>query len=394
MKIGFDVSQTAENKAGCGFLADQLIRALVQEHPDHEYLLYPTFYGYRHPDMRQATRPSGKQVRTLLQEESFKTICQWWDTPGLDRREKLGCPDIIHSNNFSCPHGVDAVRKIMTVYDTSFLDIPEATTEANRLVCFQGMLEASLYADHLVMISQATWERFLHYFPHYPQERTTIIPLGSRPTIQELPETESALLLQKMGVVQGPFWLGVGTVEPRKNYQLLIEAYAQWRETSGQAWPLYIAGGRGWLESAIYQAVEKYSLTDCVKFLGYVSDEELAALYSSCFAFVYPSLYEGFGLPVLEAMTCGAPVIVSNSTSLPEVAGEAGFYINPQQASSLNQQMKALSAQQSLRLKWREASRRQAARFSWSQAAKLTLQAYETALAQEPWFSAARGAGR
>ena len=282
----------------------------------------------------------------------------------------------------------------MTVYDTSFLDIPEATTEANRLVCFQGMLEASLYADHLVMISQATWERFLHYFPHYPQERTTIIPLGSRPTIQELSEKESALLLQKMGVAQGPFWLGVGTVEPRKNYQLLIEAYAQWRKTSGQAWPLYIAGGRGWLESAIYQAVEKYGLTDCVKFLGYVSDEELAALYSSCFAFVYPSLYEGFGLPVLEAMTCGAPVIVSDSTSLPEVAGEAGFYINPQQASSLSQQMTALSAQQSLRLKWREASRRQAQRFSWSEAAKLTLQAYEAALAREPWFSAAGGEGR
>ena len=394
MKIGFDVSQTAENKAGCGFLADQLIRALVQEHPDHEYLLYPTFYGYRHPDMRQATRPAGKHVRTLLQEESFKTICQWWDTPGLDRREKLGCPDIIHSNNFSCPKEVGNTKKVVMIHDVSIFDIPEATTEENRLVCFQGIMEASVYADHLLMNSEATKTRFLHYFPHYPQERTTVIPLGSRPTIQELPETKSALLLQKMGVAQGPFWLGVGTVEPRKNYQFLIEAYAQWRKTSGQAWPLYIAGGRGWLESAIYQAVEKYGLTDCVKFLGYVSDEELAALYSSCFAFVYPSLYEGFGLPVLEAMTCGAPVIVSDSTSLPEVAGEAGFYINPRQASSLNQQMTALSAQQSLRPQWQEASRRQASRFSWLQAAKLTLKAYEAALAQEPWFSASGGARR
>ena len=184
MKIGFDVSQTAENKAGCGFLADQLIRSLAAVAPEHEYLLYPTFYGYRHPEMRHATHPDGRHVRMLLQDELFFSINRWWAKEGTDRTERLGNPDVIHSNNFSCPKDVDGPRRVMTVYDMSFLDLPEATTEANRLVCYQGMLEASLYADHLLMISEATCERFLHYFPHYPRERTSLMHLGSRPTIR------------------------------------------------------------------------------------------------------------------------------------------------------------------------------------------------------------------
>lgn len=385
MKIGFDVSQTAENKAGCGFLADQLIRALVKMAPDHEYLLYPTFYGYRHPDMKNATHPAGRNVRMLLQDELFFAINRWWTQTGTDRTEKLGCPDVIHSNNFSCPKDIDGPRRVMTVYDMSFLDLPEATTEANRLVCFQGMLDASLYADHLLMISEATRERFLHYFPHYPRERTTLMHLGSRPTIGERSAQESAPVLQQLGVGETPFWLGVGTVEPRKNYKLLIEAYADWKKDAAENWPLYIAGGRGWLESEIYQAVAAHGLERDIRFLGYVSDNELAALYSRCFAFVYPSLYEGFGLPVLEAMSCGAPVIVGHSTSLPEVAGDAGFYIDPHSHESLSRQMRELSSRKADQDSWRQASRERAAVFSWEQAARQALLAYETACRQDPW---------
>ena len=151
-------------------------------------------------------------------------------------------------------------------------------------------------------------------------------------------------------------------------------------------WPLYIAGGRGWLESPIYQSVAARGLDRQVHFLGYVSDEELSALYSSCFAFVFPSLYEGFGLPVLEAMSCGAPVIVSRSTSMPEVAGEAGFYIDPASAASLCRQMKQLSNQPGQRDDWRQAGREQAAGFSWDKAARIALQAYETVCGREPWY--------
>ena len=115
------------------------------------------------------------------------------------------------------------------------------------------------------------------------------------------------------------------------------------------------------------------------------ADEDLAALYSYCFAFVYPSLYEGFGLPVLEAMSCGAPAVVSRSTSLPEVAGDAGFYIDPSSVDSLRSQMGRLSEHRELRESWRQASRDQAAHFSWAQAARAALLAYEKACSREPW---------
>lgn len=387
MRIGFDVSQTAENKAGCGFVADQLIRALVQLAPQHEYLLYPSFYGYQAQDPLQATCPESPQVRLVnLKADPQFDDYDWWRRRGVDRSEKLGYPDVIHSNNFSCPLDIGAARRVMTVYDLSFLDLPEATTEANRLVCFQGMLEASVYADHLLMISAATRDRFLNYFPHYPRERTSLMHLGNRPTIREYSSPDAAPLLRRLGVGDGPFWLGVGTVEPRKNYQLLINAYAEWLKTSGLDWPLYIAGGRGWLESPIYQSVTELGLTQQVHFLGYVSDAELSALYSSCFAFVFPSLYEGFGLPVLEAMSCGAPVIVSHSTSLPEVAGEAGFYIDPACTASLCRQMQQLTDQSAQRERWRQASRDQARGFSWDKAAHIALQAYETSCRREPWY--------
>jgi len=292
MKIGFDVSQTAENKAGCGFLADQLIRALVLAAPEHEYLLYPSFYGYQAQDPSQATRPTGPQVQVInLQQEPDYGIDFGWKKTGFDRTAKLGNPDVIHSNNFSCPQDISGPRRVMTVYDMSFLDLPEATTEANRLACFQGMLEASVYADHLLMISAATRDRFLDYFPHYPRERTSLMHLGNRPTIREHSPQEAAPLLRRLGVGDVPFWLGVGTVEPRKNYQLLIEAYADWNQETGLEWPLYIAGGQGWLESPIYQSVAARGLDRQVHFLGYVSDAELSALYSSCFAVGFTSLY-------------------------------------------------------------------------------------------------------
>ena len=388
MRIGFDVSQTAENKAGCGFVADQLIRALVQLAPQHEYLLYPSFYGYQAQDPLQATCPDSPQVRlvNLKADRGFDDY-DWWRRRGVDRSEKLGYPAVVHSNNFSCPLDIGAARRVMTVYDLSFLDLPEATTEANRRVCFQGMLEASVYADQLLMISAATRERFLHYFPHYPRERTHLMPLGNRPTIREYSLQASTPLLQRLGVDVGEFWLGVGTVEPRKNYQLLIQAYAGWRNSSGMEWPLYIAGGRGWLESPIYQTVERLGLTQKVRFLGYVDDDELSALYSSCFSFVFPSLYEGFGLPVLEAMSCGAPVIVSDRTSLPEVAGAAGFYIDPADQDGLRRQMQELTDQRQQRDTWRQASRDQAKGFSWQAAARAALVAYDCACAQEPWYA-------
>jgi len=380
MRIGFDVSQTAENKAGCGFVADQLIRHLARIDTQNEYLLYPTFYSYRHPSYHKATRPEEGNISIHFNGLSFHDMVGGWERELADRTEWLGSPDIVHSNNFSCVRDHRA-KIVYVIYDLTPLVHPEFSTEENRLVCFDGIFNASIYADHCIAISEYTKKTFLQYFPHYPEERMTVMLLGTRPTIAPVSdETLRRKVFKKYGLRED-FWLGVGTIEPRKNYRLLIDAFCAVNGTK----QLVIAGGKGWLESDIGEKISRMGVQDQVKFLGYVSDEELSVLYSSCFAFVYPSFYEGFGLPVLEAMSCGAAIISSSSSSLPEVGGEAVLYVDPHSRDSLIDKMQLLEGSPGLLQELRRKAKERARMFSWQAAAQNVLKVYEKTIRMKPW---------
>jgi glycosyltransferase involved in cell wall biosynthesis len=381
MRIGFDVSQTGEEKAGCGFLADQLIRSLTALDKTNEYLLYPTFYHYRNLSFREVTNPESKNCKVHFDGLSFLDMVNGWETAMNDRTGWLGSPDLVHSNNFSCVKDHKA-KMVFTLYDITPMVYPEFTTEENRLVCFEGIFNASIYADHCIAISEHTKRSFLDYFPYYPEDRITVIRLGTRPTIKLVKSLRRKNRILNKFNLTNEFWLGVGTIEPRKNYKQLIEAYSELNDDR----LLVIAGGRGWLESDLAEKVKHMEMHDRVRFLGYVSDEELSALYSACFAFIYPSFYEGFGLPVLEAMSCGAAVITSNSSSLPEVGGDAVLYSDPKLKESLVKKMKLLVDNQSLLQELRMKSRKRAMRFSWNDAARKTLKVYEETLKNKPWL--------
>ena len=177
--------------------------------------------------------------------------------------------------------------------------------------------------------------------------------------------------------------LFVSTIEPRKNIPFLMQAYARMRET----WPrgsepplLVLAGRKGWLYESIFAIRDELHLSESVLCTGGVSSEDLPALYSGALAFVLPSLYEGFGLPVLEAMSCGAPVITSNTSSLPEVAGNAAILVSPQDLVGLAAAMQRLALDAGLRRQMSERGAAQAARFSWERAARETLAVYRAAL--------------
>jgi len=382
MRIGFDVSQTAEGKAGCGYVADQLIRNLARLDQKNEYLLYPTFYLYRDPEYHKVTAPHAPNMKMHFSGASFREMVHGWETRMEDRSSWLGSPDIIHSNNFSCVRDHRA-KTVFVIYDIAFLVHPEFTSEENRLVCFDGLFNASIYADHCIAISEYTKNAFSQYFPHYPEDRVTVMHLGTRPTIA--PVHDEALrkkVFIKYGLSED-FWLGVGTIEPRKNYRLLIDAFCALNDTR----QLVIAGGRGWLESDLGEKVAVMGIQDRVKFLGYVSDEELSVLYSSCFAFIYPSFYEGFGLPVLEAMSCGAAVISSSSSSLPEVGGDAVLYADPCSRDSLIEKMRLLASDRQLQQELRRKSMARAGLFSWQAAAQTVLRVYEKTLHMKPWYT-------
>jgi glycosyltransferase involved in cell wall biosynthesis len=381
MKIGFDVSQTAEEKAGCGYVADQLIRSLTKVDRDNEYILYPTFYSYRNPSFQNSTNPEGANCTHHFEKMSFKEMRRGWETQMTDRTSWLGSPDIVHCNNFSCikDHGA---KIVYTLYDLTPFICPQFLTEPNRLICSEGLFNAAIYADSCIAISENTKKDFLHFFPHYPEDRITVIPLGIRPGIKPAGAADLKRKIMEKYKIKGEFWLSVGTIEPRKNYKLLIDAYAKLQDDKFLA----IAGGKGWLESDMGRILKRSGMDSKIKFLGYVPDKELSVLYSSCFAFIYPSFYEGFGLPVLEAMSCGAAVISSNSGSLREVGGEASRYIDPTSEKDLVEQMSFLTDNPEKRKECQAKSLEQAKKFTWEKAVEIVLDVYEKTLKHKPYF--------
>jgi glycosyltransferase involved in cell wall biosynthesis len=383
MRIGFDVSQTAERMAGCGIVADQFLRHLVPASPSDIFIPYPVFGNYRNPEYAAATRPDGPNVVADQFELSWKQLNMAWDAPAGDVRAFLGHPDVVHANIFHCPIDLP-IPIVYTLYDMSQIECPEYHTERNRVVCFKGLFDASLHADRFVAISEYSRTRFLKWFPHVATERVSVVYLAARPSIAEPPaEDEMDSVLRKFDLVPDEFWLAVGTIEPRKNYGLLLDVYRQLlTELPGHVSPLCIAGQAGWIESSLAPRIRQLGLDDRVRCLGFVEDRELAALYRSCLGFVYPSLYEGFGLPVVEAMACGAAVIAMRSTSLPEVVGEAGMLVAPQSPAAYLDAMKQLVLEPSRRADLRAAAPQQAARFSWQQSAARLLDLYRSVAAR------------
>ncbi|WP_300157602.1 glycosyltransferase family 1 protein, partial [Solidesulfovibrio sp.] len=326
MRIGFDVSQTGAGKAGCGYFAAGLLDALARLDRQNDYVLYPAFGDFfREPRPKACLRPDGGRFRTGPTFRRFSSQKRFFRQPPPDFEARLGAPDIVHANNFFCPAGLRRARLVYTLYDLSFLENPAWTTEGNRTGCFDGVFRAAVSADRVVSISEYSLNHFLRVFPNYPRERTVVAPLASRFSADSPREKPKAV----GELSPGSFWLCVGTIEPRKNHERLFAAYAAWLRETGGDMPLVLAGGRGWLMDDVARTVRELGIADRLVFTGYVSDAELAWLYASCHAFLYPSLFEGFGLPVLEAMSLGAAVVCSDATSLPEVAGDAAVLVDP-----------------------------------------------------------------
>jgi glycosyltransferase involved in cell wall biosynthesis len=382
MRVGFDVSLTAEPMAGCAIVADQFLRNLVPAFPSDEFVPYPIFGDIRSPNFLRATRPNAPNVSSPHFDLSLEDLVEAWDQQGPGFDAFLGDPDVIHANSFSCPRGV-AAPIVYTLYDLSPIEMAVFHTEQNRMLCFNGMYDAGLAAARFVAISESTRDRFLHWFPHVSADAVTVIPLAARPSITaHQSDTDIAATLAKFDVLPDEFWFAVGTIEPRKNYALLLDSYAQLlaEAPAGQRpRPLCIAGQTGWLESSLEPRIRRLGLESHVRCLGFVDDRELTALYRSCLGFVYPSRYEGFGLPVIEAMACGAAVIAAGTTSLPEVVGDAGFLIDIQSADGCYSAMATLASDPVRRDELRAAARERAATFSWAEAARRVRDVYAQA---------------
>ena len=270
------------------------------------------------------------------------------------------------------------VPGIVTVHDVAFLRFPERYL-AGRRRYLTYFTQWSARGANTVLASSQNTKRDLVELLGVKEARVKVIYLGVEDRLRLPVDPEAVRALRERYTLPDLFFLYIGSLEPRKNLVRLLDAYAQARR-AGVTWPLVLAGGKGWLYEEIFERVRTLRLDDHVRFPGYVLYEDLPLWYNAAGAFVYPSLYEGFGLPVAEAMACGCPVLTARNSSLPEVAGDAAILVDGESVEALTQGMIDLANDSSLRAALAERGRRQSARFTWQRTAAEVLAVYDEVL--------------
>jgi glycosyltransferase involved in cell wall biosynthesis len=288
-------------------------------------------------------------------------------------------PDLYHEPNFLA-HRFSGPT-VITAHDLSWIRFPD-THPPERVKVMNRVFPRSLQnAAHVITDAEYTRREIIEHFGVAP-DRITAVPLAARPIFRPRGESECRPGLARVGLGYRSFVLCAGTLEPRKNLEFVIRTYASMPADFRARRPLVLVGMKGWLMSGLESVMQPLVASGEVRPLGFVSEEELAVLYASASMLVYPSLYEGFGLPPLEAMTSGTPVIVSDRSTLPEVVGEAGILIDPHDTAALRGAMQQLDEDRQYWERLRTASLQHAARFSWGRCAKETIAVYRSVLAR------------
>ncbi|RMH22767.1 MAG: glycosyltransferase family 1 protein [Acidobacteria bacterium] len=359
MRIGFDASKIMPPRDGIGTYVAELLRALVAAAPEHEFRLYGTLHPIR--DEAVAAILPGPPANVSLASQPAP---------------ESGEVDLFHATTWSCPPRFEGPL-VFTCYDLTVLSHPQTHALANKIHCLTGLLEARLAGALFLTLSRhaaGELERRLEV----PPARIRVTPPGVAQRFRPVPPAEGAAVVERLGLDR-PYVLAVGTREPRKNLGRLLEAWQRLPRPLRDRHLLALAGGRGWLHDDVERRLQQGT---GIRLLGRVADADLPALYSGAAAFVYPSLAEGFGFPVLEAMACGAPVIASAVSSLPEVAGDAALAVDPTDVADVAGAIRRLLAEPDLARRLRDAGSERAAAFSWQRAAGATLAAYRAAAAE------------
>lgn len=288
--------------------------------------------------------------------------------------------NLFHALAFAGPLG-SAIPWIVTVYDLTFVRYPKSFNLANRTYLDWAVRHAVRHAAHAIAISESTKRDLVAHYGIAP-DRVAVVYGGTDPSFSPPPSRQHVANFRARRELPEKMILHVGTIEPRKNIALLVRAFARARRTAGLTHCLVLAGARGWKHADVDAAIREQRVGDAVIFAGYVPSDELADWYRAADLFVYPSRYEGFGLPPLEAMACGTPVVTSNASSLPEVVGDAAILVSPDDEDGLAEAMVRVLTTPTLRDEMRERGLAQAAKFSWARTARETVDVYRRVLEQ------------
>jgi glycosyltransferase involved in cell wall biosynthesis len=360
-------AEAGYRRAGIHGYIYQLLDHLPAADPDLHYTL---MVGAGTPPDRAAFR-----VRRSRWNTDRPTRRILWEQ--IAQPTQVGGFDLVHEMAFVAPL-VMPRPFVVTVYDLTFMRYPERLTRTRRLYLRALTGLSCRRARRVMAISQSTADDLVHLL-HIPAEKIDLAIPGVDPRFCPLPPEVVAQWRESKGLPEH-FFLFVGTLEPRKNLPTLLRAFAALPEADRRAMPLVLAGGVGWMAESIDRVIADYDLATTVHKVGFVPDSDLVWWYNAADVFVYPSIFEGWGLPITEAMACGKPVIASNVSSLPEAAGDTGLLLPPEDVSAWTAALARGLNDREWKIESGERARQRAVQFTWERTAQQTVQSYYRAL--------------
>lgn len=370
--IGIDYTAAYEQGAGIGRYVRELVRALALQDTKTPYRLFVA--GAERGALPVVPGANFSWHPTRITPRWFARLWHRLQVP-LPVEVFTGRVPLFHATDFTLPPTLPGTKTLLTVHDLSFVRAPETTTPVLKAYLDTVVPRSVRRATHVLADSQATKDDLIELYGTPPEKVTVLLGGVNREFAPVADADLRRAVRRRYAIPDNPYIFSVGTVQPRKNYARLIEAVAALGAQFDDV-HVVIAGGRGWLEGPIYATVELCGLTERVHFIGFARDEDLPALYAGAACLAYPSLYEGIGLPVLEAMACGTPVVTSAISSMPEIAGDAALLIDPYSVDELAEALRRLLTDEALRHDLIARGFDQAAYFTWERAAQQLITVY------------------
>lgn len=357
MKIGIDINSVIDRPTGIGYYAKNLLRALKGIDSQNQYIAYAP--------------PAKKDMNTIER--------MIWENHGLRRAAAKERLDLLHVPGFAPPLNIGC-KVVTTVHDLIGLIYSKEMGAISRFYWARWLPMAIRRSDLIIADSENTKKDILRYV-RFPEDRIRVIYLAQAPAYRRIEDTQRLLQVREKYGLKDDFILFVGTIEPRKNLISVLKAYDELIRSKVTDKRFVIVGKSGWGEGPIHDYIREEGLTDYISFLGFIDEDDLAALYSICSLFVYVPFYEGFGLPPLEAMACGAPVITSSTSSVPEIVSDAAITVAPDDIDAIVEAMRQVLVNPDMQRQLREKGLARAKTFSWEKVAKEVLEVYDKAVA-------------
>lgn len=382
VRIGIDYTSAVHQGAGIGRLTRNVVQALARIDQQNEYVLlvqgrdlphpFPAPPGMEFTRNRASGIPNSNfsEVRTRISERWWTRIWHRLRLPVVVERV-VGPLRVFHSPDFALPPLRKSTRAIVTVHDLSFMRLPQCFEPSLLQYLTASVPRAVRRADWVLADSDSTRHDLVELLD-VPENRISVLYPGVEPRFCPMTDTEELARVRHKYGLPARFILSVGTLQPRKNYATLVEAFSQITDAD---LGLVIVGQRGWLYDDLLALAREKGLGR-VHFPGFVEDSDLPAFYNLAEVFVLPSLYEGFGIPPLEAMACGTPVITADNSSFPEVVGDAGLLVDAPDVQALVSGLRRLLTDSALRQDMTAKGLRRAMRFTWQSAAENLLATY------------------